>query len=155
MTPGPHVTCSGDALWTRRCVSVPCSLPVSRLTTEHPTIPEGKLRPDIGRGNWSSMSGFQGRRGAGVLWGLFGIGIPTRLNPAIYDMLITPSTSPGWFHSLWIVISPVSPVNLAYANPSCYSAVSSSSQSSFSSSSSLQFTEFLIGNWHCAIFLHH
>lgn len=57
---------------------MPCSLPVSRLTTEHPTIPEGKLRPDIGRGNWSSMSGFQGRRGAGVLWGLFGIGIPTR-----------------------------------------------------------------------------
>ena len=44
---------------------MPCSLPVSRLTTEHPTIPEGKLRPDIGRGNWSSMSGFQGRRGAG------------------------------------------------------------------------------------------
>jgi len=78
MTPGPRVTCSGDALWTRSCVSAPCSLPISCLTAEHPTIPEGKLRPDIGKGNWSSMSGFQGRRGAGVLWGLFGIGISTR-----------------------------------------------------------------------------
>lgn len=28
-------------------VCAPCSLPISRLTAEHPTIPEGKLRPEV------------------------------------------------------------------------------------------------------------